>query len=107
VNPLKKVPAFMTDNGTIITESFVIMEYLEDKYGNKGPNMRLKSPEDRAFVNGIVRSHDLYISSPNCTQPGFCHTQGSMYLSPCETAFTSKDRALATGRRASKIAEIF
>jgi len=32
VNPLKKVPAFIQPDGTCIFESFVIMQYLEDKY---------------------------------------------------------------------------
>ena len=32
--------------------------------------------QERAFMNLLIRIHDLYIASPNCTQPGFSHTQG-------------------------------
>ena len=67
VNPFKKVPAFVTGDGLALFESFVIMEFLEDKYGHIGPNMRLDTPDDRAYVQSIVRTHDLYIASPNCT----------------------------------------
>merc|ERR1719191_505912 len=65
-NPHKKVPAFITENGDCLFESFVIMQYLEDKYGSLGPSMMLDTPEDRSFVSLLVRMHDIYIASPNC-----------------------------------------
>lgn len=34
VNPLKKVPAFINSDGDTIFESYVIMQYLEDKFGH-------------------------------------------------------------------------
>lgn len=40
--------------------------------------------EEKAKVNLLCRIHDIYISSPNCTQPNFAHTQGAMYLGPKE-----------------------
>jgi hypothetical protein len=107
VNPLKKVPAFTTAEGHAVFESYVIMEYLEDKYGHLGPDMRLDTPEERAFVQLIVRNHDLYIASPNCTQPNFCHSQGAMYLAPFVTPHCAPERVLDTPTRAAKIAEIF
>jgi glutathione S-transferase len=48
VNPLMKVPAFITPEGETIFESFVIMQYLEDAYGHEGPATMLKEAEDRA-----------------------------------------------------------
>lgn len=74
VNPLKKVPAFTTSEGQCIYESHVIMQYLEDKYGNMGPSFVPQTPEKKAFMNLLVRMHDIYIASPNCTQPNFSHT---------------------------------
>lgn len=74
VNPLKKVPAFINENGECIFESFVIMQYLEDKLGHLGMRLTPENPEERAFANLLVRMHDIYISSPNCTQPNFAHT---------------------------------
>ena len=67
MNPLKKVPAFVTANGDTIFESFVNMQYLEDKYGHHGVPLTPENPEEKAFVNLLVRVHDIYIASPNCT----------------------------------------
>lgn len=106
-NPHKKVPAFVTDTGECLFESFVIMQYLEDKYGNIGPSMMLDTPEERAFVNLLVRCHDIYIASPNCTQPNFAHTQGCMYLAPYETPHCGKARSMDRPTRAAKLAEIW
>jgi len=81
------------------------MGYLEDKYGSlPSPiDFMLDTPEERAFAQLLVRTHDLYISSPNCTQPGFSHTQGSMYLAPHETPHCSADRAMDRPTRAAKV----
>ena len=81
INPLRKVPAFITDTGMNLFESFVILSYLEDRFGSSdtsGPKLVMDTPEDRAFVQLLVRIHDIYISSPNCTQSNFSHTQGCM-----------------------------
>merc|ERR1712232_528224 len=59
VNPLKKVPSFVTEKGTLLFESQVVMQYLEDKYGDQGPSMVMDDPEEKAFVNLLVRIHDL------------------------------------------------
>jgi glutathione S-transferase len=107
VNPLKKVPAFITDKGDTIFESFVIMQYLEDKYGHLGTPLTPQNPEERAFVNLLVRVHDIYIASPNNTQPNFAHTQGAMYLAPHETEHCSKERVMDDHSRAAKLAEIW
>eukprot|EP00406_Dinophysis_acuminata_P000073 CAMPEP_0179212006 /NCGR_PEP_ID=MMETSP0797-20121207/828_1 /TAXON_ID=47934 /ORGANISM="Dinophysis acuminata, Strain DAEP01" /LENGTH=314 /DNA_ID=CAMNT_0020917495 /DNA_START=17 /DNA_END=957 /DNA_ORIENTATION=- len=106
VNPFGKVPAFITDQGTLIFESHVIMQYLEDKM-TKGVSLVLQDPEERAFVNLLVRIHDLYISSPNCTQPNFSHTQGCMYLGPHASSQTPAERAMDRPTRAAKVAEIW
>ncbi|GHP01387.1 hypothetical protein PPROV_000014300 [Pycnococcus provasolii] len=108
VNPLKKVPALIDANGNALFESDVILTYLEDLFRGRGvvPHFDLGSSEERAFVRLLIRCHDLYIASPNCTQPGFSHTQGSMYLAPFETPFCPAWRAMDTPTRAAKIAEI-
>jgi glutathione S-transferase len=67
INPLKKVPAFVTGQGDCVFESFVIMQYLEDKFGHIGMPLMPENAEERAFVNLLVRVHDIYIASPNCT----------------------------------------
>ena len=64
-------------------------------------------PEERAKVNLMVRIHDLYIASPNCTQPLFSHTQGGMYLPPRETEVFSASRVVDRPTRAAKLAEIW
>jgi len=109
VNPLKKVPAYQCDDGSALFESYVILEYLEDKYDGQGDvaNFRLGTAEERAYVQQLIRVHDIYIASPNCTQPGFAHTQGCMYLAPHETKFCAKERAMDRATRAAKLAEIW
>jgi glutathione S-transferase len=106
VNPLMKVPAFITPDGVTIFESFVIMQYLEDAYGHEGIPTMLTDPTERAFVHLVVRCHDLYIASPNSTQPGFSHTQGCMYLPSEPNAQVSIDRCMDIKTRAAKLAEL-
>ena len=110
INPLRKVPAFVTDTGMNLFESFVILSYLEDRFGGEtdGPNFVMDTPETRAFVQLLVRTHDVYISSPNSTQPHFSHTQGCMYLDPVPTKYTPARRTMPDPRvRASKVKEIY
>ena len=110
INPLRKVPAFTTDTGMNLFESFVILSYLEDRFGGNidRPKLVMDTPEDRAFVNLLVRIHDVYISSPNCTQPNFSHTQGCMYLDPVPTKYTPKRRIMPDPNvRALKLKEIY
>ena len=78
-------------------ESFVIMQYLEDKYGSLPSAVDLvpRSAEARAFAQLLVRLHDVYISSPNCTQPGFSHTQVRACLPAC--AWSHSPLAVAEG----------
>lgn len=57
-------------------------------HGGAGHSFRPETPEARAAVEKIVRVHDLYIASANCTQWGFTHTQGAMYLGPAHSTFT-------------------
>ena len=120
VNPLKKVPAFTTDSGLNLFESYVILSYLEDRFGRSFSGSSsssggdaascfvLDTPDDRAFVQLLVRVHDVYISSPNCTQPHFSHTQGCMYLDPVPTRYTPERRTMPDATiRAAKLKEMF
>ena len=108
INPLKKVPALQLPFGGSLFESNVLLQYLEDKFGHlSGPNVVPETPEQRAFVAKLCRLHDVYIASPNSTQPNFAHTQGAMYLAPYETEHCSAERAMDRPTRASKLAEIW
>jgi glutathione S-transferase len=110
INPLRKVPAFITNTGMNLFESFVILSYLEDRFGDQadGPKLVLDTPDDRAFVQLLVRIHDVYISSPNCTQPHFSHTQGCMYLDPVPTKYTPARRTMPDPNvRCLKLREIY
>ena len=44
VNPLKKVPAFIREDGTCVFESMVILDYLEDKYKDEGLHLSILIP---------------------------------------------------------------
>jgi glutathione S-transferase len=104
VNPLGKVPALIRSDGTTVFESQVILEYLEDKYWSRSPSFKPKTPEGRQLMNLFLRIHDLYIASPNCTAPGFSHSQGAMYLS---YGHHGAARGMDLKTRAAKIAEIW
>lgn len=104
VNPLGKVPAFRRTDGACVFESNVILDYLEDKFGDQQPSFKPDTPEDRQLMNLMIRIHDLYIASPNCTAPGFSHSQGAMYLS---TEWHGKARGMDIATRAAKVAEIW
>jgi glutathione S-transferase len=61
VNPLKKLPALILDNGEVIVDSFVIAEYLDDLAGggkllpSSGPEKwRVKS--DHSLLQGMLDS---------------------------------------------------
>ena len=62
------------------------------------------TPEGRQVMNLFIRIHDIYISSPNCSADGFCHSQGAMYLS---TKWHGARRGMDIATREAKIAEIF
>jgi maleylacetoacetate isomerase len=51
INPQALVPA-LDDNGTILTQSLAIVEYLEEKYPN--PPLLPKDPADKAIVRSMA-----------------------------------------------------
>jgi len=104
VNPLKKVPGFIRSDGVTVFESAVILNYLEDKHSSASPSFKPATPEGRQLMELIIRCHDLYVASPNCTGPGFSHSQGAMYLS---NGWHGPDRAMDLPTRALKVAEIW
>lgn len=58
VNPLGKIPALEID-GTVIVESEVINEYLEERFPE--PPLMPADPIGRARVRVVSRFHDLYL----------------------------------------------
>jgi glutathione S-transferase len=61
IYPLGLTPALDVD-GSIIGESEVINEYLEERFPE--PALLPKDPEGRAGVRGITRFHDLHLEPP-------------------------------------------
>jgi glutathione S-transferase len=61
VNPLKKLPALILDNGEVIVDSFVIAEYLDDLAGGgkliptSGPE-RWRARSDHSLLQGMLDS---------------------------------------------------
>ena len=62
LNPLGKIPALQLDNGTMIAESEIINEYLEDKFPE--PALLPKDAEGRAQARSFSRLNDLYLDPP-------------------------------------------
>jgi glutathione S-transferase len=106
VNPLKKVPALIRSDGTRVFEASVILSYLddEDMFAPLSPRLTPLTAEGRQEMELIIRCHDLYVASPNCTAPGFSHNQGAMYLS-CAWHGTARGMDLPT--RAAKTRELW
>jgi len=62
VNPTGKVPALQLDDGSILPESAVIGEYLEDRFPE--PALRPADPAARARMRLLVHFTDLYVVPP-------------------------------------------
>ncbi len=52
INPLAVVPTLITDNGSVLTQSMAIMEYLEETHPN--PPLLPRDPLDRARVRALA-----------------------------------------------------
>jgi glutathione S-transferase len=104
INPLKKVPGLVRSDGQTVFESYVILDYLEDKYKDHSPSFKPSTPEGRQAMELMIRCHDLYVASPNCTAAGFSHCQGAMYLS---TGWHGEARGMDLKTRAAKREEIW
>lgn len=59
INPIGKIPALELDDGTILPESEIICEYLEDRF--PAPTLRPADPLARAKARLLARMSDLYI----------------------------------------------
>jgi glutathione S-transferase len=59
INPLVRIPVLLLDDDTVIAESAVIVEYLEDAYPE--PSLRPETAEDLAQVRLITQIADLYV----------------------------------------------
>ena len=62
LNPIGKVPALELDDGTVIPESEVIVDYLEDRFPE--PPLLPETPEARARVRLLSRLGGLYLMPP-------------------------------------------
>ena len=62
VNPTGKVPAMTTEAGTDLSESSVLLEYLEDAYPEKP--LYPADPESRAQVRQLMKISELYLELP-------------------------------------------
>lgn len=59
INPLGKVPCLVMDDGFVVPESQIIVEYLEDRFPT--PSLRPLAPEARATMRLIARMCDVYL----------------------------------------------
>jgi len=58
VNPAGKVPAMTTEKGTVLSESSVLVEYLEDAYPE--PALLPADPEARGELRRLIKIAELY-----------------------------------------------
>lgn len=62
ISPTGLVPALALGDGTVIVESEVIVEYLEDRF--PAPPLRPAAPEERARARLLARVADEYLAAP-------------------------------------------
>ncbi|MBV9517460.1 MAG: glutathione S-transferase family protein [Hyphomicrobiales bacterium] len=62
INPLVRIPVLLLDDGTVIAESAVIVEYLEDAHPRA--SLRPETAEGLARVRLITQVADLYVMQP-------------------------------------------
>ena len=79
LNPQGKMPALILPSGEALFESKVICGYILDVYGSIGPSVGAPTPEARARSALLTQIHDLYIASPNSSNPAVTANQGCMY----------------------------
>ncbi|CAK0801312.1 unnamed protein product [Prorocentrum cordatum] len=75
-----------------------ILGYLIDKFVAVGPSVGATSPEGRALAALITQVHDVYIASPNSSDPAVTANQGCMYKGV---------DLIDAPSRAGKVAEIY
>jgi len=98
INPQGKMPALILPSGETLFEAKVVMGYLLDVHAATGPPVGAGTPEQRARASLITQVHDMYIASPNSSDPNVTANQGAMY----------KDVELIDApTRAGKVAEIW
>ena len=81
LNPQGKIPVLILPTGEAIFEAKVVCGYLNDKYAEVGPSVGAATPEERARAALLTQVHDLYIASPNSSDPMVTANQGAMYKS--------------------------
>ena len=79
LNPQGKIPVLLLPDGTSFYESRVISSYIADRFSHVEPTLQAPTPEKRALANLINSVHDLYIASPNSSNPAVTANQGCMY----------------------------
>jgi glutathione S-transferase len=62
MNPLGKVPAMTTEAGTVLSESSVLLEYIEEKYPE--PALFPADLEARAKARQLMKLAELYLELP-------------------------------------------
>jgi glutathione S-transferase len=62
VNPLGKVPAMTTEGGDSLSESSVLLDYIEEAYPE--PALYPADPAERAAVRRLMKTAELYLELP-------------------------------------------
>jgi glutathione S-transferase len=98
INPTGRVPVLICEDGTVIPESEVILEYLEERFQNTA-RLLPSAPVDRAKVRLLSRVVDLYLMPPvvALARPGTDEKAIRAKLSELLDALRILDGLLGTG----------
>lgn len=110
VNPMKKIPALVTENHQPLHEASVIMDYLAKLAPNPLGSSPLFQPVDAelaAFEKLLRKRHDTYMVTPTLSSihPNIgSSTLAALYYLPMSA---KKKRSMSTEARAVKVEEIW
>jgi glutathione S-transferase len=62
-NPLGKIPLLVLEDGTALPESQIIVEYLEERFADRGASLVPEDTAQRARARLVARVHDVYMGS--------------------------------------------
>ena len=90
INPAEKVPFLFINGTTGLSETACILKYLDSILPSppSTPPLFPSDPLESALAQAFVQSHDIYVSSPNTTNPSptpyglNVHNQSCLYIPP-------------------------
>ena len=98
INPIGRIPVLVLDDGGLIQESSIILEFLEERFPDARP-LLCGTPQERAKSRLLSRVADLYLMPPmvRLAQPGHDERQRGRLVEDLLDGLVSLDALLDGG----------